>query len=47
MCRAIKVQCIDWNRDGSEDIIGEFMTSVDEMRRAERQPIAWQVGYAY
>jgi hypothetical protein len=29
--RSILVRCIDWNRDGSEDLIGEFTTSMTEL----------------
>ena len=45
--RTIKIQCVDWNRDGSEDLIGECSTTVDELRTAEAHPVQWQVGWRF
>lgn len=31
--RVIKVECFDWNRSGSHELIGQFLTSVRELAR--------------
>ncbi|XP_067929315.1 copine-8-like isoform X2 [Watersipora subatra] len=34
--RSLKVQCFDWDSDGSHDLIGEFLTNVAELSVANR-----------
>ncbi|CAB1347369.1 unnamed protein product, partial [Coregonus sp. 'balchen'] len=35
--RTIKIECYDWDRDGSHDFIGEFSTSYRELSRGQSQ----------
>ncbi|MGH0162346.1 UNVERIFIED_CONTAM: hypothetical protein FKN15_042669 [Acipenser sinensis] len=35
--RTVKVDCYDWDRDGSHDFIGEFTTSYRELSRGQNQ----------
>uniref|UniRef100_A0A6Q2Y2E5 C2 domain-containing protein n=1 Tax=Esox lucius TaxID=8010 RepID=A0A6Q2Y2E5_ESOLU len=41
--RTIKIECYDWDRDGSHDFIGEFSTSYRELSRGQSQFNVYEV----
>uniref|UniRef100_A0A674E260 Copine 8 n=1 Tax=Salmo trutta TaxID=8032 RepID=A0A674E260_SALTR len=41
--RTIKIECYDWERDGSHDFIGEFSTSYRELSRGQSQFNVYEV----
>uniref|UniRef100_A0A8C7GHQ8 Copine 8 n=1 Tax=Oncorhynchus kisutch TaxID=8019 RepID=A0A8C7GHQ8_ONCKI len=41
--RTIKIECYDWDRDGSHDFIGEFTTSYRELSRGQSQFNVYEV----
>ncbi|KAL5014149.1 hypothetical protein ScPMuIL_008419 [Solemya velum] len=41
--RSIKIECFDWDSDGSHDLIGEFSTNLQEMAKASTQNVKWPV----
>uniref|UniRef100_A0A8C8DEJ2 C2 domain-containing protein n=1 Tax=Oncorhynchus tshawytscha TaxID=74940 RepID=A0A8C8DEJ2_ONCTS len=41
--RTIKIECYDWERDGSHDFIGEFTTSYRELSRGQSQFNVYEV----
>ncbi|XP_058856209.1 copine-9-like [Acipenser ruthenus] len=41
--RTVKVDCYDWDRDGSHDFIGEFTTSYRELSRGQNQFNVYEV----
>lgn len=39
----IRIDCYDWDSDGSHDFIGSCSTTLGEMEKATDQPIQWQL----
>ncbi|RUS76350.1 hypothetical protein EGW08_015880, partial [Elysia chlorotica] len=39
--KSIKIDCYDWDSDGTHDFIGGFTTTFDEMYQATKQEVSW------